>query len=175
MKAPPVAASEALGGCSFSEAGSCRPIYADLRPRGMLPVRLSTISAAVGEPSPASRHAATRACKGNAPLRSACGASSPGSWNNLPLGPSQSLRRSPEQSPEQSLEQSPEQSPEQSLEQSLAAPPSFAAGLNASHNKKDASATRVVPPRLPSHAPDRWAANCESLSVCSMCGKGQLE
>ena len=163
MKAPPVAASEALGGCSFSEAGSCRAIYADLRPCGMLPVRLSTISAAVGEPSPASRHAATRACKGNAPLRSACGASSPGSWNNLPLGPSQSLGRSPEQSPEQSLEQS------------LAAPPSFAAGLNASHNKKDASATRVVPPRLPSHAPDRWAANCESLSVCSMCGKGQLE
>src|SRR5215475_8373177 len=36
MKAPPVAASEALGGCSFLEAESCKAIYADLRPRGIL-------------------------------------------------------------------------------------------------------------------------------------------
>lgn len=36
MKAPPVAASEALGGCSFSEAESCEAIYADLRAGGIL-------------------------------------------------------------------------------------------------------------------------------------------
>jgi hypothetical protein len=60
MKAPPVAASEALGGCSLSEAESCKAIYADLRPPWILARETIHNKRAVGEPNPGQSALATR-------------------------------------------------------------------------------------------------------------------